>query len=371
VPFLKLKEGEIMALKELHPIAKDSIIPFFDFPPKQDSKKPYDFAKKSIAQAKKLTKHFGTGKTIYLDTYDIIDQKIHGIHSYLYLLRAFNDINVIPVTGIDRTPEHKQAIIDYVATKLSPIEVICFRIPIDFFGSFNAIKDDIDDALNGLLNDLFTQIDLVMDCRLVHKMNGADVDRTIVNITNFILAFTKNYPTRKVIVTGSSIPVTLNELCKTRSHSTVDRNELKIHKGIAHNFDESHNILFGDYTTISPEFAEPNTLAAMNGASKFIYPHDNKHYIWRGMQLRHETPLKTIMRNNQYNEHIRDVMAVMPSIFRGASYSWADANFFYHKDLTSGYSQKTIIKPLVNAHISYMLQTYSHLPSAACGDNQE
>jgi len=358
VPFLKLKQGEIMALKELHAQNKDSIIPFFDFPPKQNNIKPDDFGANATSRAKQLIKHFGSGRTIYLDTYDVHDQDINGVHSYLYLLKQFNAMHVIPVTGIDRTPEHQQAIIDYMETKPSSSQTIAFRVIIDSFGSFQAIKDEIDEALDGLLNDLFTQIDLVMDCRLVHKMKSNDVNTTITNITNFILAFTQQYPTRKVIVTGSSIPITLNELCKTSSYAVVDRNELKIHKGIAHNFDESHGILFGDYATVSPEFAEPNAQAAMNGASKFIYAYENYQHIWRGVRLRGKKGDK--MKTYLYNEHIRDMMNLTPAIFRGNNYSNADSGFYDKQLETSGYTQTTIVKPLINAHITYMSEIYSH-----------
>ncbi|WEJ61669.1 beta family protein [Thiomicrorhabdus lithotrophica] len=353
-PFLKLKQNEIMALKELHPTIKEMVVPFFDFSPDKKEKNPKRFDETADKSAKQLLTHFGPDKSIYIDTYDVQDQIISGMHSYLYLLQSLNPIHLIPVTGVDRTQEHQQAIIDYMVGKPKIDQVIAFRVVTEDFASYSAIKDEIEDALYSLLNDLFTQIDLIIDCRIVHHLDQSGIDTAVQQITNFIALFTKDYPVRKVIVSGSSIPVTLGEICQTKSYLMLERNEMLIHQAVATSFEEVHPIEYGDYTTVSPEFMQPNLQATLNGASKFIYADGTHQHIWRGEKLQ-GPPFK----GHQFNEHIRAMINLTPTIYRGTAYSWADEKFYNTQHNTSGYTASTIIKPIINAHISYMSQIYS------------
>jgi hypothetical protein len=352
IPFLKFKQNEIMALKELEPAIKDKITPFFDYPPDQDDKKPKSMDEQVPKRAKQLQKHFGAGKTIYVDAYDIDDHDIGGVHSYLYLLRELNTMRCIPVTGIDRTIEHKQAIKDFLAESEEPENTIALRVAYEDFPSYYAIEYDIEDAMDGLLNDLFTQIDLVMDCRITHWMDDIKVDETANNITDFILKFTKNYPVRNVIVTGSSIPLMLKEICPTRNYRILERNEVSIYEKVSTFLKgyEKH-IYMGDFTTVSPEFAQPNTIAALNGASKLIYAHQNFQHIWRGGRV--------LPRNfHYYNEHIRELLVITPSIFRHGN-SWGDIKFYDKRNDNGGFTSSSIIKPMVSSHITHMSQIYS------------
>lgn len=356
IPFLKLKQNEIMALKELDPVIKEVITPFFDYPPDQDEKKPKKMDEKVPKLAKQLSTHFGSRKTIYVDSYDIDDQLIAGVHSYLYLLRELNAMQCIPVTGIDRTPEHKQAIKDFLAESEEPENTIALRITYEDFQSYYAIEYEIEDALNGLLNDLFTQIDLVMDCRITHWMDDAKVDETANNITDFILKFTKNYPVRNVIVTGSSIPLMLKEICPTHNYRLLIRNEVIIYEKVSTFLKgyEKH-IYMGDFTTVSPEFAQPNIIATLNAVSKLIYAHQDIQHIWRGGQVRLKNGTKNY---HYYNNHIRALLAITPSIFRHNN-SWGDIKFYDKRSDNSGFTASNIIKPMISSHISYMSQTYS------------
>lgn len=353
-PFLKLKQNEIMALKELSPVIKDKVVPFFDFSLGRKEENPKTFDQTTKKVAKQLQAHFGGDKAIYIDTYDVQDQIVSGIHSYLYLLNSLNTMDLIPVTGVDRTAEHQQAIIDYMASKPKTDQVIAFRVVTEDFVSYGAIKDEIEDALSALLNDLFTQIDLIIDCRIVHHFEQSDIDTTVQQITNFITLFTKDYPVKKVIVSGSSIPVMLGEICKTNSYLRLKRNEILIHQAVAERLKDVHQIEYGDYTTVSPEFMQPNLQATLNGASKLIYADGLHQHIWRGVKLQ-GPPYKAY----QFNDHIKAMINLAPTIYRGNTYSWADQKFYDTQNQKSGYSAGSIIKPIINAHISYMSQIYS------------
>lgn len=228
IPFLKLKQNEIMALKELDGSIKEKLTPFFDFPNDANGNTPENFIKKTEAEHKRIQKHLWQDIQFYIDTYDIDDLDINGQHSYEYLLDAFQDISIIPVIGVDRTPEHKQSIINYMATQNDSIKTIAFRITKDDFQSYSAIQDEISTLFDGLLG-LFATIDLIFDNRLCLEV---DIDSTANHIAQFSQRFNEDYPVRKTIITGSSIPASLSEICPPRDHRIIKRNELLIYSKV-------------------------------------------------------------------------------------------------------------------------------------------
>jgi hypothetical protein len=355
-PFLKLKKQEITALKMLDSIWHPLLVPFFDFPAKEDTKKPWDYAEKSNEMAAYARNHISTFSRFYLDSFDVEDHLIQGKHNYLYLLEQFSNFDVIPVTGPDRTDDHRHSIRTFIQQKTSPSIAIAYRVTVDDFASFNATKDEVAESLDGLINYLFTEVHLIIDCRLLDAFLGnKHFNNMVKQITNYIVKFTQSYPVSKVIITGSMIPVSLASLVKANSHGQVERFEISIYDAVKSFFTADHCIGLGDYTTVSPEFAEPNEQSSQNATSKLVYAHDKQQYIWRGTKVM-TNPSKQYL----YNQHARDMINFRPSVFRGKNYSWADSEFFDKQNDVTGFWTNSINKFLINAHISYMLHTYSH-----------
>lgn len=354
-PFLKLKKQEVTALKMLDSDWHSLLVPFFDFPAKEDTKKPWDYAEKSVEMARYVTKHIPNISGFYLDAFDVEDHVVQGKHNYLYLLEKFNNFDVIPVTGPDRTDDHLQSIRAFIHQKTSHSIAIGYRVTADDFISFNATKDEVAESLDGLINDLFTEIHLIIDCRLVAFLSEKSIDNLVKQIASYIVKFTQSYPVSKVIVAGSMIPVSLSYLVDANDHGHIERIEIAIYDAVKSCFSTDYRIVLGDYTTVSPEFAEPNEQSSKNATSKLVYPHDKQQYIWRGTKVI-GPPSKQYL----YNEHVRDMIALSPTIYRGQSYSWADGEFFNKQHTRDGFWTNTINKFLINAHISYMLHTYSH-----------
>jgi hypothetical protein len=345
IPFLKLKQNEIMALKMLEGEIKAGLTPFFDFPNDVKGNTPENFINKAETEHKRIQKHLWQDIQFYIDTYDVNDLDINGQHSYEYLLDAFRDFSVIPVIGVDRTPEHKQAIINHMATQGDDIKTIAFRITTEDFQSYTAIQDEISILFEGLLG-LFATIDLIFDNRICLDV---DIDSTATHIAKFSQQFNQDYPVRKIIITGSSIPASLSDICSTHHRSAIKRNELLIYGKVKQEY--GLNTLFGDYTTVSPLFSEPNVMAAMNGASKLIYADELMQYIWRGGSVR-------VYGGAQFNQHINEL--TQKSYYHSQYHSWADKRFYDTRSDKSGYSTSSIVKHLINAHISYMAKTHNY-----------
>src|ERR1035438_8183851 len=110
IPFLKAKRGELTAMGELAPEVKQAICPFFDFPRKKPDYKAdtYDATTRGIA--KSLKKHWGDNAEFYFDDLDANQNlTVKGEHQYIYVLKALQGLQVIPVVALDRI-KHNDAV---------------------------------------------------------------------------------------------------------------------------------------------------------------------------------------------------------------------------------------------------------------------
>ncbi len=87
-------------------------------------------------------------------------------------------------------------------------------------------------------------------------------------------------------------------------------------------------------------------------APKVIYSYDDVHFVARGGALR------THARGNlQYNDIARDLCS--QPFYRGPAYSFGDK---FLDDKANGLGNKvmpsTILKPTINAHITYMVRDF-------------
>ena len=139
IPFLKLKQNEIMALKELTASSKANLLPFFDFPKGKDDNSS-KFQEYAASKAKQIKAHLGTNFRCYVDDYDASEFFISGQHSYFILLNEFANYSPIPVMGIDRTDDHKKSIIDAISLGLVSSDCFAFRIQLEDIQSYNAVK---------------------------------------------------------------------------------------------------------------------------------------------------------------------------------------------------------------------------------------
>ena len=115
------------------------------------------------------------------------------------------------------------------------------------------------------------------------------------------------------------------------------------------------NMVLGDYGVISPDYSDikiPSNAMLNVMAPKIIYTYNRKHFIIRGGAIKtHERGFK------QYNDFAEII--VLKPFYRGPGYSYGD-NFIEQKSRSIGKKVMpgTIIKPTVNAHITYMMKDY-------------
>jgi hypothetical protein len=342
IPFLKFKTGEVNAISELDPAIHGSICPFFDFPKKGEiTAEEFKDAVGKIDRA--IAKHMPEVTELYFDNYDISDSLTIGVEqNYSYLLRKLSKWPIVPVIGIDRAGPRNDAVAKLKKEESIKSNVIALRITAEEFESYAAIQDDLDN-----LKAVFAQfesIDLVFDLRIY---GGANPDKLSNVILSFSKKFCASYDVRRVVVTGSSIPSSIGNVLKVKTECLLNRAELSVFERVAANHEHAH-LVFGDYATVSPDYAEV-TLAPeiMQNVMtpKFTYTLKDRHFFIRGERIRGNY--------GQYFEMARKLCA--KGFYRGEQFSWGDA-YLNMKSLELGgnCTPASVIKPTVNAHISYM-----------------
>jgi hypothetical protein len=328
----------------LAPEVKQAICPFFDFPRRKenyDSETYADIAQRIVTS---LKKHWGGDTEFYFDDFDI-DQKltVNGEHQYSYILKALQELQVIPVVALDRT-KHNAAVAQLKRDAEIASTIVAFRTNQSDFEDFDDTEDQIDYDLANVFKQ-FEAIDLIFDCRVC---SGLDVSLTAQQIAIFARKFCKSYDVRRVIITGSSIPASLGDLVKPDSAETVIRRELGI---ISKTRDLADvDVVAGDYATVSPFYSDADfdpRLFPKVTAPRLIYSFNHSHYVARGISL--ESGGYT-----QYAGITKELCG--QNFFRGRGYS-AGEDYFDDKRRRIGNNATngTVVTPSVVAHITYMV----------------
>lgn len=353
IPFLKLKSNEILAIKELEEELKDEITPFFDFP-RRDVLTEDTFKKTTEKMVRSVRKHLYNISYFYLDNFDIDSNlKIDGIYNYAYLLESYSDFPVIPVVSIDRSDDHINAVCDAKNSGLIDSEVFALRLAPEDFENFDVVTDDINEMIGDVF-ETFDNMDLIFDCRVCLNQN---LDTLALNIINFAQKFSESYSIRKLIVTGSSIPPSIADVTGTESEVELHRAELRVFYLVNMELGKLFNMILGDYGIVSPNYSELGIMPeAMQNvtAPKILYAFNNYQYFIRGGAL------KTHPRGFAQYYDLAEIL-VAKDFYRGENYSFGD-RFLKEKSYGTGsnVTPSIIIKPTVNAHITFMLKGYAN-----------
>lgn len=351
VPFLKFKVNEIGALSTLEPETQKRTYPFLDLP-KKEGMTEITF-NTMIEKAKaSFSRHLKNFPAIFLDNFDIDDSiKIAGLENYSAVIDAFgSDSKFVPVIGLDRPQARNDIVFQAKSNGIISGQTIAIRLQPEDFQSFTVVEHDLlEFQRQG--NGLFNHWTIVLDNRLC-----AAIDTAVrsAQINKFLADAAGKINIDAVIISGSSIPASISELTKVLTETHHPRKEIDIYRNV---IKSKHNlsIFLGDYTVVSPLYSDINIPPeAMQNviAAKIIYSYSDVHYIVRGGAL------KTHARQRlQYNDIAAKIVA--QPFYRGMGYSAGDL-YLYEKSkfMGAGITPGSILKPTINAHITYMLTDF-------------
>lgn len=345
VPFLKFKTNEVSAIKTLDDAIKSSLTPFFDIP-RQEDLTEQKLKKRIDAAYRKYELHLTSLKHFYLDNFDIDDCiKIDGSDNYKYIIKKFTNSKFIPVVGIDRSPERIQTVIDSHNNGILKSDTVAIRLSEGDLLSWALIKNDFNDLMFEC-SKCFHKFHLILDNGVC---NDIDPNERCSKIETLLNNIHKYFSFDFIIHTGSTIPSSIRDLVEPGKSGIFIRNEKAIYDLIKEHFD---NIIYGDYTIVSPLYSDvdlPKEILRSIMAPKIVYTLSDQIYVARGSAIdRHPRGSK------QYNDICK--VLISKRFYRGAPYSWGD-QYIDDKanNLGKDASPSTILKPLINAHITYII----------------
>ncbi|MGY6119686.1 beta family protein [Paraburkholderia strydomiana] len=350
VPFLKLKTGEIGALSTLDGQIKSSIVPFIDLP-KKDGMSEDVFKRMVDKGARSAANHLKQFPMFFLDNFDIDDSlKIDGDHNYGYVLKTFGQLNYAPVVGLDRAKGRNEAVFKAKEAGQLVANTIALRLQAEDFESFSLVAAEIDQLLNRG-KGLFSHWILVLDnrvCADVAPLKRASVLAKFINDSA-----TANFA--GIIVAGSSMPPSIGDVTGVLTEHDHSRVEIAIYRALRKQVD-GLKLFCGDYTIVSPLYSDvklaPEVMYNVMTA-KVVYSHGDIHYVARGGALR------THPRGHlQYNDIFAQIVA--KTFYRQPAFSFGD-QFIWDRTVSTGVvvTPASVLKPTINAHISYMVRRFS------------
>lgn len=335
-PFLKTKNYEFKAVKQLSADIKESIVPFFDMHKKEDE---YEIEKylKDVETLRKTFSILGV-PCFYLDDLDVkTDFLVNGNNPYGYVMEVLQNVNFIPVFGLDRNNERKRIVIE--KSKFVQSGLVAVRINIHDL-SIPMLRKQLESNVS-VLKTVYKEIHLVIDCRYCED-NSID---EYSNIINSFLTKAEHFFS-KIIVTGSSIPLSFSNDVKMHDVKEVSRTEIKIWKKCTLN----PKLFFGDYTLVSDSyFDKSKKMYYRTITARVLYSYDDKIVVYRGGRLSKEG-------HNQYKDICSQISK--EEFFRGEEHSEGDSflanSYLYPKNIMPG----TILAPTINSHITYMYDDF-------------
>jgi len=348
-PFLKLKVNEVAGLSALVPAVKSALIPFFDLPQKP-TLTAASFERMVTKGAASVARHLDDVPAFFLDNFDIDDSiVVGGKDNYVFVMEAFQDLPFIPVIGLDRAPGRNDVV--FAAKKAGVVSSSAFalRLQSDDFSSYGVIAAELEELLEEALTH-FDKSTLILDNRVCLNLDPA---KRAIELSQFIKDFSSKNVADRIIVVGSSIPPSIGQIVGVQSELVQERVELQIFHAVRKAVGDGVGI--GDYTIVSPLYSDvdiPPAVMLNVMAPRVIYSYDKVHFVVRGGALR------THPRGNlQYNDIAASLLT--KPFYRGPGYSFGDG-FISDKANMIGnqVTPGSILKPTINAHITYMAQTF-------------
>lgn len=350
VPFLKFKSNEVGALKELSSTVREAISPFFDIPKKPNMTS--DALRKSISSSRrKYDLHLSWCVNFYVDNYDIDDDlKIDDEQNYKYIINCFSDTFFIPVVGIDRADERNEVVFKEKREGGILSGAVALRVTREEIEDYSLCRDDIAELLAKAFDE-FEHVHLIVDNRVVLK---SEVSSRSCQVVDFFKMVNGEFLFEKKIVAGSSITPSIRDLAEPCSEESVKRTEVSIFRFLQKKCG-ANCAVFGDYTTVSPEYSDVEVRSEIIRritAPKIIYPYDDFQFLLRGGSLESHP-----RGNKQYNDLCK-VLFHKPFFRKKSSFG---ERFVEEKSnfIGSQVTPSTIPKPLINAHIEFMVGNFA------------
>jgi hypothetical protein len=308
-PILRIKAGELTALKNLTTNRSRQIMPLFDIPQKKAGTSTQGHLDNVVDQ---LTAAWNS-TPFFLDAYSWIASAATegGEHVMSYVTTRLGKLeeNVVAIVGYDRwdDDDYRTAIVNLSDRRGCQIGIRLDSDGIEDASDQDYFRSRISDILDPL-NQNSAETKIVVDFG----------DMTQISITDAIsradkcLSILKQLGFSTVIIAGSSMPPIISlAVGKPDASGYRVRKEMLVWRALV---PDNPRLLLGDYGVRSPRAQEDIIAPDTNG--KIRYTIDNKYFIARGHSLRRGS------KGAQYYELAQSVLE--SEHYMGREFSWGD-----------------------------------------------
>lgn len=347
VPFLKLKQGETLALAELDSSLIEGLVPFVDIARGKPGMAPAETERRIRSSCQQFSRHCSLVRQLYLDDFDLpVEPGIDGANYYKLALEEFIRFSVIPVIGTDRSARRNQIALEHGRTA-SGTSTIAVRVQLHDL-QVEVVSGRLDALVDEALT-VFGDCHLIVDCRVVDSSTPKQYEEILSSVAGKLRNFSR------VIVAGSIITASIRDLSEPSQERVLERSEVELFRITNRLLGGRVSIYLGDYGVVSPDYSEVDItpeLFRKVTAPKVLYSFGLAHYLCRGTSLERAG-------NGQYRSIFRKIIEHQEGFFRGAAYSWGD-QFFLDKAHGAGkdVTPASVIKPTTNAHLTFMLRDF-------------
>lgn len=349
IPFLKMKQNEIQAIRELKGSVRDVIVPFFDIPRPKNSDE--DEILERLRIARKNADADLVNEVFYLDNFDLDESiDLNGKPQYEAILDAFSSFDVIPVVGLYRDERHLIAALNRSKTSKMPVAL---RLTAEDIESFKLSYSQISDVLASLEDAGIDELHVILDLRVVS--NDAEVAANTA--LKFIEQFEKKFNYAKLVVSGSTIPANVAQIVKAKHNVIFQRREWLVWNNIKDNDELERNWIFGDYGVVSPDYTdmELDYRIVQNIATpKVFYTFKDSFYAARGGSFKSHP--------SKYGQYfsIADTLVDFPH-FRKKDFSFGEKyiherSYKAVKKSTKAGSPSSWLKATLVSHITFIAE---------------
>lgn len=350
IPFLKFKQNEIQGVLNLSQSVRDQIVPLYDIPRSKKEMSEGDINERLRLAINELEKSrkIAPDYPFIIDNYDLDDTiDLAGVHQYRMILTRLASYPIVPTLAFDRHRDHNNAALDSTKKTGGDIAIRLQRADLE---SYNLTKIHLNLIWPSLLAAQPRNIILLVDLRMID-----DFSEDQRKVERFMDDFNKDFKVFAVVLAGSIIPAKINDLIQTNESKHVTRDEYILWRSLQVQ-PAYENILFGDYSVVSPEYSDlemaPEILNGIS-APKIFYAYNDKFFVLRGRRFKTHT-------YKQYFD-ISDSIVKEP-FYRGNGYSTGDSYIYERSSLpvqriSKTGSPSTWIKSLTTAHVTFIVNT--------------
>ena len=319
IPILKGKAGEYQALDHLSPGVKPQLTPIIEVPPiewnyaselgvRTERKTTIDEHVSRVPE--NIRKSWGTELRVFIDLLRVEEcgSPANGAHPLAYVFEQSRKLGLqaIPVTGIGRSNEYQNAVIDAVQRDGRGVCIRIGRQPCSFPTSVAAHLQNLVMTLN-VRRD---QVDVILDLGAISPDDLNEL-RTIATSMISELPYISDW--RTVGVASTAMPKTVTRDMERLSVKRIPRTERWLWRAIANERDLPRIPNFSDYGVIHPDYPDVDWREVSLGG-KIRYTAEDIWVIVKGCKLENA--------GNQFHELARKLVA--QSEFCLSAFSWGD-----------------------------------------------